>query len=750
MSYIVYKGVPIEQINFNIIRATSSTKYRNKYICDDIMCFDTEATNGFIINDKVVQFNYDNPEPYKECEKHSLVYFWSFAINENIYIGRELYDFLDLIRDLHNNCPFYKIIYIHNLSYDFNFLLNIFKFDSVFARKSRHPLVADVNKFRLTFRCSYLLTNLSLENWGDAYKLSIKKKVGHLDYSKIRTPLTPMTEEEIEYGVYDVMTMVAGLQYYKNQYEHIYNIPLTHTGKMRRECESIMSKEIYYNKKITDLMPENLEEYEEQCDAFIGGTVLCNWLYKDRKIKNLEAWDIASSYPFVLVTGLYPMSKFYIARGNYEQYMYNNNYLYIVKFKAKNVESNFNCHFLSKSKANSTLKAEADNGRLIRAEEIIYTLTSIDYELFLKCYTSESIEILSFKWCKAGYLNNNFRKFILKLYADKTTLKGVDEMYSIYMNKKEYINSAYGDFVTKIFADDIIFDLEKSLVDETPWSKDELDEEKYQKKLSTVKKKQYKNYKAFVHGIFVTANARKRLWDAITYQDMDEHMVYTDTDSIKAHNYKGDFFEKENQRVLELNQKVANDLGVSIELFQPKDKYGNPHPLGVWEHEDTYEEFKSLGCKQYIYKTKDGLHLTCAGVSKLAVKCFKSVDDFRIDRHLTEKELHECKDNKGHTAEKLIPYYSTNYGTVIYPDGYISKYKFGICLMPTTFNLSMSLTDLYYLFNEVREKETEFFLNSSQLDSERSKYEWLKDMSISNVTIASIKTYAKKKGINVK
>ena len=323
-------------------------------------------------------------------------------------------------------------------------------------------------------------------------------------------------------------------------------------------------------------------------------------------------------------------------------------------------------------------------------------------------------------------------------------------MYNIYMNKKEYINSAYGDFVTKIFADDIIFDLEKSLVDETPWSKDELDEEKYQKKLSTVKKKQYKNYKAFVHGIFVTANARKRLWDAITYQDMDEHMVYTDTDSIKAHNYKGDFFEKENKRVLELNQKVANDLGVSIELFQPKDKDGNPHPLGVWEHEDTYIEFKSLGCKQYIYKNKKGLNLTCAGVSKLAVKCFKSVDDFRIDRHLTEKELHECKDDKGHTAEKLIPYYSTNYGTVVYPDGYISNYKFGICLMPTTFNLSMSLTDLYYLFNEVREKETEFFLKSSQLDSERSKYEWLKDISISNVTIASIKTYAKKKGIDVK
>jgi len=749
MSYTVYQGLPINKIDFNVVRAAGS-KYRNKFVCDDIMCFDTEATNGFIINNKVVPFNYDNPKPFKECEKHSLVYFWSFAINDNIFIGRELYDFLDLIKELHQYCPFYKIIYIHNLSYDFNFLLNILKFDSVFARKSRHPLVANVNKFNIEFRCSYLLTNLSLESWGDAYNLSIKKKVGSLDYTKIRTPLTEMTSEEIEYGVYDVLTMVKGLTYYKENYKNVYNIPLTHTGKMRRECESIMSKETFYNQRITDLIPKSLVVYKEQCDAFIGGTVLCNWIYKDRVIKDLEAWDIASSYPFVLITQLFPMSKFYTAEDDYEKYMYNDKYLYLVKFRAKNVESNFNCHFLSKSKANSTIKAQIDNGRLIKADEIVYTLTSIDYEMFLKCYTSESIEIISFKWCKAGYLNDNFRKFILKLYADKTTLKGIEEMHSIYMNKKEYINSAYGDFVTKIFADDIIFDLDNCLVDDTPWEKENLTEEKYQSKLNTVLKKQYKNYKAFIHGVFVTAHARKRLWDAITYQDMDEHMVYTDTDSIKAHQYNGDFFEKENKRVLELNRKIAKDLNVSIDLFEPKDKYGNKHPIGVWEHEDTYEEFKSLGCKQYIYKSNGKLHLTCAGVSKLAVKCFKSVDDFRIDRQLTEKQLHNCKDDKGHTAEKLIPYYSTNYGKVVYPDGYVSEYKYGICLMPTTFNLSMSITDIYYLFNEVREKQTEIFLESSQLDSERSKYEWLKNISLSNVTTANIKGYAKKKGISVK
>ncbi len=714
MSYEIYQGVPISKIKFNIVKADRG-KYRYQSISDDIMCFDTEVTNGYIIDGEIVPFDYDNPEPYKDCEKHSLVYFWSFAINENVYIGRELKDFVKLMRELHTYCPFQKIIYVHNLSYDFCFLMNIFEFDSVFARKSRHPMVADVEKYRTTFRCSYFLTNLSLENWGKAYNLSITKKIGTLDYTKIRTPLTTMTKEEIDYGAYDVLTQVEGIKHYRNQYGHVYNIPLTHTGKMRRECEAVMEKEISYNKKVSTLVPKTLSEYKEQCDAFIGGTVLCNWLYKDRTITNLEAWDIASSYPFVLLTGLYPMSPFYLVERNYERYMYNDKYLYIVTFKATNIESNFNCHFLSKSKALSTKGVEVNNGRVIRAEEVRYTLTSVDYEMFLKCYEVKGeITIEKFQYCRAGYLNKNFRKFILNLYADKTTLKGVVGMEDIYMNKKEYINSAYGDYVTKIFADDILFTYD-SLIDYTDdgktkiWDKDALSEESYHKKYNSLQKKKFKNYKAFIHGVFVTANARKRLWDCITSEGMDEHLVYTDTDSAKIHNYTGNYFEKENRRVMELNKKIAEDLGVPEEMFAPKDKYGVAHPIGVWEHEDTYDEFKSLGCKQYIYKDKEGLHLTCAGVSKLAVKCFNSVDDFEIDRRLSEKELHECTDGKGHTAEKLIPYYSVSYGKVTYPDGYVSTYKCGVCLMPTTFNLSMSLNDLYYLFNEVKEKISKIF-----------------------------------------
>jgi hypothetical protein len=85
----------------------------------------------------------------------------------------------------------------------------------------------------------------------------------------------------------------------------------------------------------------------------------------------------------------------------------------------------------------------ADNGRVVSADEIEYILTSVDYELFLKCYHFEDLEIKSFRFSRAGYLNNEFRRFIISLYKDKTMLKGVSGHEEEYQNKKALINSCY-------------------------------------------------------------------------------------------------------------------------------------------------------------------------------------------------------------------------------------------------------------------------------------------------------------------
>ena len=699
------RGKPLQEIKYKCQKATTG-KYRHTMVCDNIFTIDTETTSDFIDeNGRPFMFDYDNPEKAQDAVKHSVCYLWQFGIDKDTrYIGRSLYELCDLLYLLNQYCPFHKIVWCHNLSFDFNFFQNVFRIINVFARKPRHPMTAYLPDYHIEIRCSYVLTNLSLENWAVSLNLPVRKKTGLLQYDKMRTPLTPLTDEEIDYSIADLDVIYYGIDFYKKQYGHVWDIPLTHTGKMRRACMKVMESETGYCEKITKLMPQTLNEYVEQAHAFLGGSVFCNWLYKNRLIKEdvkhnirLPAYDIASSYPYVLVACKYPSTPFFKVT-NYKKYMYNDRYVYIVRFTVENMESNYNCHFMSRSKALSLKGCESDNGRIIRSQFAEFILTSVDFELFEKCYTYTGLNILSFRVSYAKPLNNKFRRFIIELYKDKTTLKGVEGQQALYQNKKEYINSTYGDFVTKIFSDEIVYN-QKSAEN---WTVKELTEESYQKTLKTLNRKRYKNYKAFCQGIFVTAWARARIWNAVI--ELDEHIMYSDTDSLKLYNYDGEYFEKENKFVLTRHKEIADELQIDINDLSPVDIKGVRHPLGVWEHEGNYEQFKSLGCKQYLYKDKKGLHLTCAGISKLAVKCFKNVDDFKIDRRLTEKELKACDDGNGHTAEKLTPYYSNDYPVVKYPDGYVCKYKYGVCLMPTTFNLSMSAQDLMYLYGEVAEK----------------------------------------------
>lgn len=699
--YKLIRGKPLNEINFEFVKAKSG-KYKNKLVCQDIFVFDTETTSDFVDKDGVFLFDYENPERAQNALKHSVCYLWQFGINEDTrYIGRELTDFVDLLHDLSFYIPDVAKIFcwIHNLSFDFCFLQNVLKFDNVFARKPRHPMSATCNKFKIEFRCSYVLSGLKLSTWAKSLNMPVQKLT--MDYKQLRTPKTELSDEVIKYSIADLDVMYYGLKSYKTRYGGTHLIPLTHTGEMRKACEEIMSTEYNYCEKITRLMPQNLTDYVEQAHAFVGGTVLCNWLYKDRIIEDLTCYDIASSYPYVLCACKYPMSIFFkCPRGKESNYMYNDDYVYIVRFKATYIESNYNCHFLSRSKALKIKNVVADNGRVVSADEVEYILIGSDYEIFLKAYTAKTIEIISFKFARAGYLNNKFRKFIISLYKDKTTLKGVTGREEEYQNKKALINAGYGDFVTKIFSDTIIYNYENK---NKIWEVQPLDEDSFAKSLKTLNKKKFKNYKAFCQGIFVTGWARKRIWDAVIgenwHEPLDEKIVYTDTDSLKLVDCDERYFESQNKIVLTRLHEIADELKIPFEDLSPKDIKGVAHPLGVWEKEHDVKRFKSLGCKQYICEYEDGTkQLTCAGISKNAVSIFKDIDDFEIDRQLTEKELFDAG------AEKLTPYYDIEYPVVTYPDGYRCTYKSGVCLMPTTFNLSITPSDLLLLFNEVKSR----------------------------------------------
>ena len=164
------------------------TKY-----CNSIMTFDIEVSSAWLENGKVIPYRKGESADYwNNLQPLALCYIWQFSCDGVVYYGRELRDFLKVLDDLPSDVEI--IIWVHNLSYEFHFLTNILTWDSVFARSSHKPIKAKSKEYpNIEFRCTYMLTRLSLATWGE--QLGVAKMVGDLDYDKLRTPLTKLTDK---------------------------------------------------------------------------------------------------------------------------------------------------------------------------------------------------------------------------------------------------------------------------------------------------------------------------------------------------------------------------------------------------------------------------------------------------------------------------------------------------------------------------------------------------------------------------
>lgn len=134
----------------------------------------------------------------------SFMYVWQICINGSCFYGRTWEEFKELITML----QMYKdtfVIWVHNLSFEFGFIQDLFPWENVFAINYHKPIYAKTEN--IIFRCSYLMSNLSLEKLGDNYELNTRKLVDRLDYSLIRHSETDLTEEELAYCENDVRVL---------------------------------------------------------------------------------------------------------------------------------------------------------------------------------------------------------------------------------------------------------------------------------------------------------------------------------------------------------------------------------------------------------------------------------------------------------------------------------------------------------------------------------------------------------------
>ena len=571
-----------------------ATKYANghpkahrKRYADIICTFDIEATNM----DEI---------------KQAVMYHWQACIDGMICVGRTWEEFETFLHEIDRWLPegLCMVFYVHNLGYEFQFLRAVHDFqpDEVFCLTGRKVAKCEIGS-RFEFRCSYCLTNMSLREF--LKKMGVEHQKGELDYSVRRFPWTPLTEQELEYCVIDVLGLWEALRImFKTDHSTLANVPLTSTGYVRTDFKRAM-RQGGYLPMVHDCAP-SYDVYLALRRAFRGGNTHANRCYTGIILENVTSYDRASSYPDVLVNMPYPVKPFIKDQtSDPDELLDGFPYVMCIDFFDMDLQDPFwGCPYLSIHKCYNLQGAINDNGRVVKAKRFQTWLTDIDLAIVRQQYTWSKAVITTCYRSEYGLLPAGMKEVTMEYYERKTKLKGVKGQEVYYMKAKNKLNSIYGMCATNPVRTSLVFnghDFDVKEVDE----REEL------------QKANKKSFTVFAWGCWCTSWARWWLEKAIRL--CGHNFVYCDTDSVK---YVGEVdFTELNREIQEKSEKHH---------AYADDPAGVRHYLGIYEHDDTYRRFCTLGAKKYAYEDKDGkLHITIAGVSKGGASEMGKLENFK-------------------------------------------------------------------------------------------------------------------------
>lgn len=666
-----------------------------KKIDNTIYSFDIETTSYLILDGKQVSgIEYQNltKEEQERAEFRSCMYIWMFSINDIVYYGRTWEEFKKFLNRLEMYSKEKKIVFIHNLSFEFQFLKGVFNFTDVMARKSHKVMRCFFEDYNIELRCTYMMSNCALKYLPKLFDLPVKKQVGDLDYTLIRTPNTEITTQEMKYCENDCLVIYYYIQRELETYERVDKIPLTSTGHVRRELKERISEDWNYKNKIKKAINTDPHIYNLLQDAFAGGYTHANWIYTDEIIKNVDSWDFTSSYPYILVTHQFPSTEF---KRCYIKDVKNmsKRFAYILVVKFKNIKCKYFNNFISQSKCRNIKGGKYDNGRIIEAEELETTITDIDFYFILQSYNCQ-YEIEEIYYSKYDFLPKQFIEFVLEKYVNKTEFKNVEGKEVEYMKEKNKFNSLYGMSVTNMIRDEVIFDNKEGWF-EKPLTNMEI--------ISALQNEKKKGFLSFAYGVWVTAYARSNLLKNVI--KLDEYVIYCDTDSMKLkQGYNKNVIDEYNNFVHKKIEYVSKTLEIPIEKFSPKDVFGERHILGVFDSDGKYNEFITQGAKKYAItkwikkeKIKDNmniikienekalvLEITVAGVPKQGAKALKDLSEFKDNFVFNFKDTNK---NLVIYCENQKEFCLTDYQGKCYNVNDES----GCCIVPTTYVLGKAL-----------------------------------------------------------
>lgn len=396
--------------------------------------------------------------------EQAFMYIWQWAFGEDtVVIGRTWEEFTDLQNRIRLALPegYRLVVYVHNLSYEFQYLKGIYSFseDEVFAVGSRKVVKADMYG-AFEFRCSYKLTSMSLGEFTKKMGVVHQKLSGdEFDYSQIRYPWTELTEQELSYCYHDVIGLVEAINaLLARDGDTLSSVPMTSTGYVRREAKAAMRQGASHL-AIRDSMPE-YDVYLALKEAFRGGNTHANRYFTSDVVHNVHSADRSSSYPYCLCNKEYP-SKFIpimpsdLTMGYIMRCIRIRHKALLLRVGIEHLrlrDPYWGCPYLSKDKCRNIHQVKlvindintdpADNGRILAAEYLETTITDVDLEIIATEYTGE-IKILQGWYASYKPLPRVFVEEVIKYYRNKTELKGVIGQEIYYDKAKALLNSLY-------------------------------------------------------------------------------------------------------------------------------------------------------------------------------------------------------------------------------------------------------------------------------------------------------------------
>lgn len=592
--------------NFKPNRTSFCRQKKQIHYAKDFICLDTETS-----------WNHD----YSNDLKNAIgwVYQWCFSYQGKYIIGRtipQLLDCFDKIREFYTNEKQHTICYIHNLSYDLQYIK-----DFLFERYGNNykMLAVAPHKFisfsigGIEFRCSYKLSNRSLYQWGKDLNVKHKKIILKEGYDKIRYPESPLNKNDWKYQIRDVFCMNECIEK-EMEIEgdkHISQIPLTSTGYVRREGRKTFKNDFSNNrKKFLETRLDHMQ-YVICRRAFMGGLTHANRHIVEKTVtgRNVKHRDFVSHYPSQQrCSREFPISKFEYGGENLSfkdlDYLEEKGDLcYICKVTFKNIflkNKNETLPYISSNKCRegkiTPINTIEDNGRIIKCDGLFSLyLTHLDLKIIRKQYEFEYYNVDIAYTSQKGYLPKWFQDFVDKFFYEKSYYKELSKKDSTYninlMKSKNKLNGIYGMTATDIIR--TIFNMST----DGEWSKEVPKGEQIDELLD----KYYKNKNSFLpyqFGLFTTANARYELMQfyyAITcdgkYPDL---FLYCDTDS---HFYIETY---ENKKLIDnLNNEFREKAEKRKEYIETDKKRYYYHSFELEPEEIT--EFRTLHSKCYAY-----------------------------------------------------------------------------------------------------------------------------------------------------